>query len=215
MQTSAEAFSNTYPHPVSAALFDQIPYQGFGRYAIERSQMVMRSPFLAEDVVSWLYRAPASVRESGAGAAAVIGRRPELLAIPTDVGLLGRRSSFVRRASRRALIKAEYLTSHGAPDWMARLGARLPAPLLETRFLGVDKFQHFRFWTRRDLANFVRDTLVQDDHGELGEWVDLTRIRRMVDDHIDGYANYTNEIDRLLTIVTARKLLFKRFEARQ
>lgn len=211
MSESAAAFSTTISNSLSATLFHQMPLQGYGRYAIERSQAAMRSPFLADEVVRWLYRAPADVRESSAGAAAVIGRRPDLLAIPTDLGLLGTRPSFIRRASRRALIKAEYLTSHGAPDWLARLSARLPRSLMETRFLGVDKFHHFRFWMRRDLAGFVRETLIHDGNGDLGTWFDMPRVAHMVNHHIAGRANYTDEIDKLLTIAVAQKTLFGRF----
>jgi asparagine synthase (glutamine-hydrolysing) len=211
MSESAGAFSTTIRNPLSATLFQQLPFQGYGRYAIERSQVVMRSPFLADEVVRWLYRAPTAVRESRAGAAAVIGRRPELLTIPTDLGLLGTRPSFIRRASRRALIKAEYLTSHGAPDWVARLSARLPGSLMETRFLGVDKFQHFRFWMRRDLAGFVRETLIHDNNDDLAPWFDMPTVARMVNDHIDGRANYTDEIDKLLTVALTQKTLFGRF----
>lgn len=98
MNESAAAFSTTSSNPLSATLFHQMPFQGYGRYAIERSQVVMRSPFLADEVVRWLYQAPADVRESSAGAAAVIGCRPDLLAIPTDLGLLGTGPSFIRRA---------------------------------------------------------------------------------------------------------------------
>ena len=211
MAASAQAFAQAPAHPISAALFDQIPSQGYGRYAVERSQVTMRSPFLDDDVVQWLYRAPASVRNADGGAASVIGRRPELLSIPTDAGLLGSRPSALRRAWRKGLVKAEYMTSHGAPHWLAQLAASLPAPLLETRFLGVDKFQHFRFWTRRLLADFVRDVLVRNRDADLGAWFDTAKVDRMVDAHIAGRANYTAEIDHLLTVATVQKVLFRRF----
>jgi asparagine synthase (glutamine-hydrolysing) len=211
MTESAAAFSTTSSNPLSAALFQQMPFQGYGRYTIERSQVIMRSPFLADEVIRWLYQAPVAMRESQASAAAVIGRRPDLLEIPTDAGSLGRGPAFIRRASRRALIKAEYLTSHGAPDWLANLSAHLPRSLVETRFLGVDKFQHFRFWMRRDLAGFVRDTLIHDGKSDLRTWFDMSRVAQMVNDHIAGRANYTSEIDKLLTVALAQKTLFRRF----
>ena len=210
---SAAAFSTTSWHPLSAALFQQIPLQGYGRYAIERSQMAMRSPFLSDDVVTWLYRAPAAVRASAAPA--IIGRRPALLAIPTDVGALGTGRGVMRQRIRRALIKAEYLTSHGAPDWLAAIGSRLPNGVIDTRFLGVDKFQHFRYWMRRDLAAFVRESLLGDADNGLSEWFDMAAVGRMVDAQIDGRANYTNELDKLLTLAAVRKRLFNAFEAIQ
>jgi len=209
---SAAAFSTVSSNPISNALFQQMPFQGYGRYAIERSQVVMRSPFLADDVVTWLYRASPDVRASSSCAEAVIGQRPGLLAIPSDVGRLGTGPSLLRHASRRALIKAEYLTSHGAPDWVAKLSAGLPPTLVETRFLGVDKFQHFRHWIRRDLAEFVRETLLGKGRIDLEQWFELPTVERMVNDHIDGRANYTDAIDKLLTVAVAQKTLFKRFD---
>jgi asparagine synthase (glutamine-hydrolysing) len=210
MRVSAADFSPTGLNPLSTALFNQLPLQGYGRYAIERSQMAMRSPFLADEVVRWLYRAPVGVRASTQGAIAVIGHRPGLLAIPTDLGLLGRRPRIFRSALRKALIKAEYLTSHGAPDWLARLSSILPSFFLETRFLGVDKFQHFRWWIRRDLAGFVREA-IHGSASSLKRWFDTVRVAQMVTDHIDGRANYTDEIDKILTVATIEHVLFGRF----
>jgi asparagine synthase (glutamine-hydrolysing) len=206
---SAAEFSKPFSNSLTAALFNQVPLQGYCRYAIERSQVVTRTPFLAEDVVEWLYRAPTVVRAAPESAAAVIGRRPALLSIPTDIGALGARPSAFRRAWRRGLVKAEYMTSHGAPDWLARVAAALPATLLETRFLGVDKFQHFRFWMRRDLAGFVRETLLGRDSTNLGEWFDMRRVAEMVDEHVDGRANYTSELDKVLTVALAQRRLFR------
>ena len=212
INASAAAFSTTSSNPISNALFQQMPFQGYGRYAIERSQVVMRSPFLADDVVTWLYRASPDLRASSVCTAAVIGQQPGLLAIPSDLGRLGTRPALLRHASRRALIKAEYLTSHGAPDWVAKLSAGLPPTLVETRFLGVDKFQHFRHWIRRDLAEFVRETLLGTSGRYLERWFELPTVNRMVNDHIDGRANHTDAIDKLLTVAMAQKTLFKHFE---
>jgi hypothetical protein len=79
---------------------------------------------------------------------------------------------------------------------------------LERRFLGVDKFQHFRFWTRRMLAQFIRETLTARNAGELDRWLDMKHVGRLVDDHIAGRANYTDEIDKLLTLTMAQQTLF-------
>ena len=90
---------------------------------------------------------------------------------------------------RRAVVKAEYLTSHGAPDWLAKVSSSLPAPMLETRFLGVDKFHHFRFWTRRQLAGLVRDTLSGPDRDDPYIWPyqllieSYQRAQQVVKDH--------------------------------
>lgn len=202
-------FSATAPaHPLSFTLFQQAPNQGYGRYAVERSQVLMRSPFLSEDVVRSLYQAPLSTRTSTDMVVRLLAARPQLIAIPTDIGRLGRGPRAVqalRHAWRRAIVKAEYLTSHGAPDWMAALTARLPP--LERAFLGRDKFQHFRLWTRQQLSSHVRDVLVRDGRAALEAWFDTPRIAAMVEAHVAGRANYTEEIDRLITIAIMHQTL--------
>jgi asparagine synthase (glutamine-hydrolysing) len=196
--------------PLSFVLFHQMPLQGYGRLAIERSQVEMRAPFLADDVIRWLYQAPAATRAAEETVKAVVGRRPELLDVPTDTGRLGTDGalpSALRRASRRLVVKAEYLTSHGAPDWLAAVSAALPSGLLETRFLGRDKFHHFKLWIRHQLAGFVRESVHDTGTADLGEFFDMHRVRRMVDDHIGGRRNYTDEIDKVITVVLARRTL--------
>jgi asparagine synthase (glutamine-hydrolysing) len=191
---------------LSFTLFRQMPYQGFGRYAVERSQVTMRAPFLANNVVKALYQAPPATRASLELVQKVLARRPGLIAVPTDLGRLGQSSRPVaqlRQTFRRALVKAEYLTSHGAPDWMAALSARVSP--LERAFLGRDKFQHFRLWMRREISPVVRDIALRDDG--LADWFDMRQVSRMVDEHIAGQANYTDELDKVMTVALIRQTL--------
>jgi asparagine synthase (glutamine-hydrolysing) len=205
----AETFARTSDcHPLTYTLFHQMPHQGFGRYAVERSQLQMRSPFLANNVVKALYQSSAAMRSSIEVVLKVLARRPGLIAVPTDTGRLGQSSAavqFFRQAYRRMMVKAEYLTSHGAPDWMAGLSTR--APSLETAFLGRDKFQHFRHWTRHELSGFVRETLRSDDTGVLTACFDMRRVSVMVEEHIAGRANYTEELDKVMTVAMLRRTI--------
>lgn len=210
--SAATAFSERSDNPIAAALFQQMPAQGYGRYAVERSQVQILTPFLADDVVQCLWRAPATVRASIASAVAVIRRRPELLRIPTDQGQLGTASGPLaawRRLQRRLTTKAEYMTSHGAPDWLARACSSLPEAVLETRFLGRDKFQHFRRWLRRDLAPALEATLVHSFDPELGAWFNAPQVAQMVKQHIAGHANFTDELDKILTVAVAHRCLLR------
>ena len=203
--------SRLVDNPLSYSLFRQMPLQGYGRYAIERSQLRMRSPFISNEVVSALYAAPATIRASRDAWLSVIRLRPELLAIPTDMGLLGGSApplQFARRLQRKVVVKAEYLLSHGAPNWVAALTAANPGRQLERLVLGRNKFQHFRRWLRTDLAGQVRDTLSSPDAG-LDAWFDSKRIETMVEDHIAGRGNYTEEIDKLMTVTHAQRVLFR------
>ena len=216
MADARQSFSATAAwHPLSYTLFQQAPHQGYGRYAIERSQVVMRSPFLDNDVVTSLYQAPVAMRTSLEPVLQVLSRRPELVALPTDIGCLGRGPRVTQRARqayRRAVVKAEYLTSHGAPDWMAALTTRIP--VLETAFLGRDKFQHFRLWTRNELAPFVRETL-RRNRESLDPWFDMSRVAQMVEQHVAGAANYTAQIDQVVTVGLLHETLLDQKAARE
>jgi asparagine synthase (glutamine-hydrolysing) len=213
IQASAETFSSadkSTKNPLSYTLFHQLPVQGYGRNAIERSQVMIRSPFLDDDVVRTLYRAPDTVRGSHHASLAVIAQRPTLLDPATDLGLLGTSTGLARTArryQRLAMAKGEYLVSHGAPDWMAALTSSRWGGGIERLFLGQHKFQHFRRWMRRDVSTYVRDTLF-DSQSALVDWLDVTAVRKMTESHIAGTGNFTDELDKALTLaVTERTLL--------
>jgi asparagine synthase (glutamine-hydrolysing) len=209
MATVAQTFAEPVQwNPLSYTLFHQLPKQGFSRYAVERSQVLMRSPFLANAVVRTLYQSTPETRSSIDVVLKVLSRRPGLISVPTDTGRLGYGSQTiarVRQAYRRVMVKAEYMTSHGAPDWMAAISARVRP--LETAFLGRDKFQHFRHWMRNELSGFVRDSLRGSDGEALATWFDMRKVSRMVEDHIAGRANYTDELDKVMTMATVRQTI--------
>ena len=203
----------TGAHPLSFALFHQAPHQAYGRYAVERSQVITRSPFLDLHVVRWLYhaspgRGPAAARST----ALVEAFRPELLTIPTDQGMLGAGGlpALLARSVRRITSKAEYWTGPGAPDGFLWLTARGRISMVEALFRGRHKFQHFHHWFRTEMAPLVRHTIL-DAREPLRDWFDVHRVEGMIGDHLAGRRNYTDEIDALLTIaVTTRTLLTPR-----
>jgi asparagine synthase (glutamine-hydrolysing) len=195
---------------LSFTLFHQMPHQGYGRHVIERSQVRIRSPFLDPDVVRWLYRAPTGFRSGLDGSVAVVERlRPDLLNVATDQGHLGRGGAarLVRRLHYQALIRGEYLTGFGAPNWLLAMTGPWLGARLEQTFRGHNKFQHFREWFQRDWAALVRSTVLDEGGDALRPWFDLGAVERMIDDHLCGRANFTGEIDKLLTVVLTAKLL--------
>jgi asparagine synthase (glutamine-hydrolysing) len=198
-------------NPLSFTLFRQAP-SGYGRYAIERSQVTVRSPFLDDQVAKLLYRRPASLNGNDQSTFLIARRRPDLLSIATDRGLLGRGGPVakkIRRIHREVLFKGEYLTGHGAPHWMAALTRRNPGRLLERSFIGRHKFLHPRRWVRDGLSDYVRETLLGSDSNGLAPYVDLTRVKTMFEEHVAGERNYWEELDRLLTIALASRVLLR------
>lgn len=197
--------------PLSFTLLRQAP-SGYGRYAIERSQLTVRSPFLDDRVVEVLYRRPRQMAPATDPSVFLVGRRrPDLLGIPTDRGLLGGGGRLRRRALRvyrEALFKAEYLTGHGAPHGVAQMTRRPPGRLLERMFVGRHKFLHPRIWMRGSLGEYVQSVLAEAE-GALDAICEPGTVRRVLQDHRNGSRNYWEELDKLLTISAAHRLLLR------
>ena len=76
---------------VSFAVFKQSPWNHYGILALEQTQLSLRTPFLDNDLVRTVFRAPESALASNEDSLRLIadGKR-ELLRIPTDRGVAGR-----------------------------------------------------------------------------------------------------------------------------
>ena len=150
-------------HPLSFALFHQAPSQGFGRYAVEKSKVLIRSPYMDNHFVQMMYQRPDSGVDGKALSCAIIeSNKPELMGIPTDLGDLGKSgpvATKLRHMYRKLLFKAEYRANDGMPQWLASLHGRLPWLLPVGWLVGRNKFQHFRLWLRGELSEYVRDVL--------------------------------------------------------
>lgn len=196
-------------HPVSFAVFKQCPWNHYGILAVEQSRLALRSPFLDNEVVKMVFRAPSSALESNEASLRLIsdGNR-ELSGVPTDRGLggdQGRLSETVRRAFLEFQFKAEYAYDMGMPQWMAKMDHALSALDLEQLFLGRHKVFHFRIWYRDALASYIREVLL-DSRSLSRPYLDRRRVAEVVEHHLKGDRNYTNEIHRLLTLELIHRL---------
>lgn len=207
-QTTFQELENT--DAVTFALFNQAPSQGYGRLAIERSQVILRTPFMDNDLVKLVYQAPPRLLVHSELSVAIVSRyKPNLLKIPTDRGLLCDSTtlrSLTRRLHRNALIKAEYWSSHGMPNWLAAISRYGLGRFLEKSFLGRDKFQHFHLWTEKRFAGYIADVLLQGGR-DLREFFNFRQVERMIHEHVTGRKNYLDEIDKLLTLTLAHRNL--------
>jgi asparagine synthase (glutamine-hydrolysing) len=191
--------------------FKQVPWHHQSRLSVERSVLMLRSPYLDNRLVSLMFRASVAMRRSREPSLWVIQRaHAALAALPTDRGLvLGHPSvvAHIRHSLREFSAKAEYAYDYGMPPALVRLD-RLLSPLHPERlFLGRHKFYHFRIWYRRELAPWVREVLLSP-RSETLAWYRTGALRRMVDDHIAGRANRTLDLHRALTLeLVHRRLL--------
>ncbi|HVS90346.1 MAG TPA: hypothetical protein VHF01_19245 [Candidatus Acidoferrum sp.] len=196
-------------HPVSFAVFKQGPWHHYGILALEETQLSLRSPFLDNDFVRTVFRAPESALVSNEVSLRLIADgNPTLLRIPTDRGVGGKRGRFLGAASRALLefqFKAEYAYDMGMPQWVARLDHVFSGLRLERLFLGRHKVFHFRVWYRDTLAGYVREVLL-DPRSLSRPYLERRGLEAVVQGHLKGNRNYTTEIHKVLTLEIIHRL---------
>jgi asparagine synthase (glutamine-hydrolysing) len=203
-------------HPVSFIAFKQVPWYHYARFAVEQSQLTPRSPYLDNDLVALMYRAPPDQILSREPSLRLIAEGdPRLASIPTDRGLLYRPNPVTTRLRhffQEFTAKAEYAYDYGMPQWLATIDHGLAPLHLERWFLGRHKFYHFRVWYRDQLSQYLRDILL--DPRALGRpYLNGKALREMVEGHVEGRRNHTSEIHRILTAELCQRQLIERGEA--
>jgi asparagine synthase (glutamine-hydrolysing) len=199
-------------HPVSFAVFRQAPWHHYGLLALEQTQLSIRTPYLDNELVRTVFRSPkpslAKVPMNGDVCMRLIGDgNARLGSIRTDRGLGG--SNGVSATALRHILdftfKAEYAYDSGMPQWMARADHSFSGLRLERLFLGWHKFSHFRIWYRDTLAEYVRQTLL-DPRSLSRPYLQGKRMEEMVESHLKGKRNHTNDIHLLLTLELIHRL---------
>jgi asparagine synthase (glutamine-hydrolysing) len=214
LTASIDAARDTYAdvirtHLLSFAVFRQAPWFHYGSMALEQSQLSSRTPYLDNDFVRTVFRAPESAYLSNDVCLRLIGDGSAALRrLRTDRGVGGngnRAAAAVRRATLAFSYKAEYGYDYGMPQWVAAVDHVLSPLRLERLFLGRHKFYHFRLWYRDALAGYVRDTLLNSS-ALSRPYLDRNRVTAIVDGHLSGRRNYTTEIHKLLTLELIHQL---------
>jgi len=206
-----EAAAHTYRaalrvHPLTFIAFRQVPWHHYGLFALEETQLAVRSPYLDNELVRTAFRAPAAALASPDVCLRLIAEGdPALRGIRTDRGLAGNRLSAASRVMHETLFRAEYAYDYGMPQWMARVNHALEPLHLERLFLGRHKFAHFRVWYRGPLAGYVRDVLL-DPRALSRPHVDGRRLEELVMAHTTGRGNYTSDIHKALTVELVHRL---------
>jgi len=196
-------------HPVSFALFKQAPWYQHGSLALEETQLSLRSPFLDNDLVRTVFRAPESAfANSDVCLRLIADGDGALRRIMTDRGVGGEGGHFSAALSRgflEFLFKAEYGYDLGMPQWVARVDHLLSRLRLQRLFLGRHKVFHFRVWYRDALSGYVREMLL--DRRTLSRpYLERKAIEAMVQGHLKGDRNFTSEIHTVLTLELLHRL---------
>ena len=199
-------------HRASFAAFKQCPWHHYGILALEQTQLSLRSPYVDNDLVRTVFRAPDSALANDNVSLRLIGDGNAALAcIPTDRGVGGERNRLVSKASRALLefqFKAEYAYDMGMPQWVARMDHAFSAFHLERLFLGRHKVFHFRLWYRDALAGYVQEILL-DPSSLSRPYLERTGLQTIVQGHLKGDQNYTNELHKVLTLELVHRVFLE------
>jgi asparagine synthase (glutamine-hydrolysing) len=200
-------------HPMSFSVFRQAPWYLYSGLGLEQTQIELRTPFLDNDLVRLVYRAPQkSLTGSAVCLRLIADGDPALRRLRTDRGLGGQLPRFLSQAQQAFLnftFKAEYAYDYGMPQAVARLDHALSRLHLERAFLGRHKFYHFRVWYRDALAGYVRQILL-DSRALSRSYVQPGALERVVGGHLKGAHNCTTELHKLLTLELLHRLFIDR-----
>jgi asparagine synthase (glutamine-hydrolysing) len=190
-------------HPLSFAVFRQAPWHHYGLLSLEQSQLSIRSPFLDNEFVKAVFRAPqSSLANDDISMRLIIEGNPELRRIRTDRGLGGSRpawSAAIERAYLGFTFKAEYAYDYGMPQSVVKIDHAFSRLHLERLFLGRHKFYHYRVWYRDALSNYLREMLL-DSRTLSRPYLQRDVLELVVKQHLDGTRNYTTTLHKILTL---------------
>ena len=151
----------------SAVAFRQTAAHHFGIQRLEQSQLTVRTPYLDNEVVRTVFRAPRVKQGEDVRLRLIRDGSPKLARLRTDRGLGGtnRLAAAINHAYLEFTFKAEYAYDYGMPQWVAKADHAFAPLHLERLWMGRHKIFHFRWWYRTVLANYVKDILL--DHRAL------------------------------------------------
>jgi asparagine synthase (glutamine-hydrolysing) len=200
-------------HPLSFTAFKQAPWHIFGPLCPDRSQVVLRSPYLDNELVDLAYRTPPElVEQNELSLRLAADGNPALKGIPTDRGLTLPAIPMLskgRHLFQEFTFKAEYAYDYGMPQWLAATDSAVAPLHLERLFLGRHKFSSFRVWYRDQFSTFIKDILL-DPRTKSRPYLNRRELERVVEGHTRGYRNYTTEIHKLLTMELIQRQLIEK-----
>ena len=197
-------------HKLSVAVFKEFPWHEYSKLAVEQSQLTFRTPYMDNDLIELMYKAPESVRASNAAQRSIIGRcNPILSSIMTDRGVVLESSSLFSRFIELyyyLIFKADYIYVFDLPHWLAKLDAICTSVNGGRQILGYQKFEYYRIWFRNEFSSYIKEILL-DRKTINRSYFNKNYLEMITEKHIKGEGNYLNEINRAMTIELIHRLL--------
>lgn len=199
-------------HPTSFSAFRQAPWHHHGILALEQSQLTVRTPFLDNDFVRTVFRAPESVAANNDLRVRLIGDGSiPLQRIRTDRGFAGSGAgvrSVAAQVFHEFTFKAEYAYDYGMPQWLVAVDRLLSPFRVERLFLGRHKPYHYRVWYRDVLRDYVQDVLL-DPRTLARPYVVREGVEKVVCSHLRGVQNHTTALHQLLSLELLNRLFIE------
>src|SRR2546425_3414979 len=196
-------------HPVTFAAFRQSPWWHYGVLALEQTQLTVRAPYLDNEFVRTVFRAPKSARANGDVRLRLITEgSPAIGRIQTDRGVGGSAGRLFAAASRVLLeftFRAEHAYDYAMPQWLARIDHLFSPFHLERVLLGRHKPFHFRVWYRNVLSDYVREMLL-DSPALSRPYLERKGLEAVVPGHLQGGRHYTTEVHKVLALELLHRL---------
>jgi asparagine synthase (glutamine-hydrolysing) len=195
-------------HPVSFAVFKEIPWHLFGVSRAAQSQITLRTPYLDNELVDLAFRVPNTLRNSPMPALQVVQNRdPRLAVIPTDIGLrpASRWYSSLAALWYRASFRLDYWRKEGLPHWLSAFDGLMSGL---DGLLGSHRYLLYRRWFRSELAGYLREQLTDSQTLQNRLW-NRDFLDQLAESHITGRRNYLREIDCVLTCAAIDRLLLR------
>jgi len=200
-------------HPLSFTAFIETPWRENSRLIVEQSQLTLRSPYLDNDLLALMYCSPLEFRQSNELSFRLIkDANPVLWKIITDRGVSDKLTSpfsALVHLYHEFFFKADYAYNYGMPQWLAKFDHAFKYMHFEKLFLGRHKFNHFRLWYRDELANYIKEILL-DKRTTHRPYLNKKYLIEIVQGHTKGNRNYTREITQMLTIELIQRLLIEK-----
>ena len=197
---------------LSFAVFKEIPLHEYGRVAMEMSKVTLRTPYMDNDLVKLMYQAPPNTRDSIEISLRLIANgNPELLKIMTDRGTAGNSNYLFSKFAQLYyyfLVKWDYVYFWQLPHWAARLDNIFAGLHPERLIAGRHQLGYYRIWFRDELSNYVQEILL-DQKTLNRQYLNKEFLGKMVESHIGGNRNYTNEINKTMTVELIHRLLME------
>jgi asparagine synthase (glutamine-hydrolysing) len=178
-----------------------------GFTAIENTQLIIRCPFVDEEIVTLLLKAPEHYLEGRSVQKYIVQNN-----YPPLADILSSRADFIKPDDALKNVKLKALSLYygifdkmdraylhpAVPHKFVRLDPFMKATRLEKIFLGSSLLLSTRRWIKCELRTFFQDMLL-DERTLSRPYLDPQFVKQLTLEHFGNTANYTREIGKIVS----------------